>query len=271
MKKNLGEISWKAWVFSKFIKPWFGIEYDLEEALSFNQKEKEKSPTTVCMEPSFLISGTKFFFQNGTLYKTLSKKQGNEEEKVFFYKSKEGEKESLFQKKKKIATGEIVSETWYAPNVLGEAPLRMQVVQESGDRQGRESYWFYRTGALEKICFWKGMDTSTRIEYGYHENGKLHYKKRYENGKLVGVIEEYYEDGSLSFRGYRNQDGVLEGVFEVYHHTGHLATELHFDQGKKHGIIREWHENGQVKQITLYCFGKLVQVLGIFEENGEEQ
>ena len=97
-----------------------------------------------------------------------------------------------------------------------------------------------------------------KTEIKYHENGKVAgVIRRDEHGKLHGLTEWWYENGTL---GYRDnwEHGKKHGLAEVWYENGTLMYRDNYEYGKLHGLSEGWHENGTQWFRCNYENGKLI-------------
>ncbi|MBR8733444.1 hypothetical protein IX329_001018 [Fusobacterium necrophorum] len=249
-------------LFSLFQKI-FGISYSLEEALSFNQISKEKKENKEIGSINTLYKGSKEYFGNQSLYKILLSKEKEKSLSAFFFKNSSQESPVLFSKVHEIGKNKIIEEEYYFD--CQEKRKRRQMYERDGIY---EVHWYYKTGEIEKIQIFQKNSFSSYEEFQYYRIGQLKERKRYKDGRLVGRIEHFYEDGRISYRGYRSIRGTLEGIFEVYHSVGTLWKEFHYENDKLMGIYREYYENGQIKIIKLFWENECLQIIARFDRQG---
>ena len=79
---------------------------------------------------------------------------------------------------------------------------------------------------------------------GYKFNGTATMK--HSNGKTKGE--------------YPFVDGRLHGVVKEYYDSGQQSVETNFEQGKRHGSNRYWNEEGKLTKEQIYDHDKSVSV-----------
>jgi len=65
------------------------------------------------------------------------------------------------------------------------------------------------------------VKTESYIERKYYNNGQLHYKDNYQNGKQHGLCKEWHDNEQLYYEG-------------------------NYQNGKQHGLCKAWLDNGQL-------------------------
>ena len=61
--------------------------------------------------------------------------------------------------------------------------------------------------------------------------GQLQSHLEFENGKLVGKVQQFFSDGTLQYEG-QYVNGLQEGIFRRYDSEGNLESEVVFKNGK---------------------------------------
>jgi len=106
--------------------------------------------------------------------------------------------------------------------------------------------WPNKTLKSEKI--YEGLGTYTQIEY--HNNGKRHTQKSFNQFKLHGAQLIYSTSGILQERKtYRND--VLEKL-EYFFKNGQLDTEYNYKNGVLHGTCIDYYPSGGKHWIERY-------------------
>lgn len=111
----------------------------------------------------------------------------------------------------------------------------------------------------------------------YQENGRIGSIGNLENGKREGEWKEYHESGQLSAIG--NYERWKTGEWKYYHENGQLSSIGNFKvQVNSKGIVEAWkigewksyHENGQLWTIWAYQDDKLMEIISLFDKNGNK-
>ena len=66
------------------------------------------------------------------------------------------------------------------------------------------------------------------------------------NEPITGIVEEFYENGQLHVRRHY-KEGKRDGVHEEFHVNGQLSVSGNFKHGKKDGIFEYVGENGLLR------------------------
>ncbi|HIG89153.1 MAG TPA: toxin-antitoxin system YwqK family antitoxin [Candidatus Thioglobus sp.] len=104
-------------------------------------------------------------------------------------------------------------------------------------------------------------------EKGYYKSGKLKSIGKFIKGKIEGVVELYYENGTLQARVDMN-NGAKEGRAVSYHSNGYKESERFYFKGKVQGLARTWHENGRLKTKVYYSNGMMNGEFVSYYESG---
>ncbi len=101
-----------------------------------------------------------------------------------------------------------------------------------------------------------------------HENGQLHSKVNYKNGKRHGLLEHFDQEGKLVHKG-NFKNGKEEGLhFSNLTALGY-SSKTNYKKGEKHGSFEEFYENGQLKNKRNYKNEKLDGPYEYYYENGQ--
>lgn len=94
----------------------------------------------------------------------------------------------------------------------------------------------------------------SKVESDYYSNGQLRWQATIKNGKPVGIVRHWHENGVLQEECQCDEDGLENGVVKTWDKEGKLLGECHFDHGT--GISKRWYENGQLESETHCVHGK---------------
>ena len=109
----------------------------------------------------------------------------------------------------------------------------------------------------------------TYNDFEWYENGKLHYKVTYKDGKEDGLQTWWYENGQKELKG-TYKDGEEDGLHTYWHENGQKSGETTFKDGIEDGLHTLWHENGQKKLKGTYKDGKADGLQTWWYENGQK-
>ena len=102
----------------------------------------------------------------------------------------------------------------------------------------------------------------------YHQNGKIKNIANYENGKLVGLVKNFNENGKLYSTTYYEKDSNLTKWKFFYEDEKSIekegkAYDMGYEVEKRWKIIGEWkyyNEKGELEKIETYENGEIVKV-----------
>ncbi len=116
-----------------------------------------------------------------------------------------------------------------------------------------------RTGMLGKIYHGDYSE--------WNEDGTLYMTANYWHGVRVGACQTYHPNGSVSAAMTFNSLGKLEGLYNIYYEDGSLKTRCYFHNGKFHGPYNTYYPDGSPEVIVKYEHGNPVGKM-ILIENG---
>ncbi|HTV41574.1 MAG TPA: hypothetical protein VMF08_13410 [Candidatus Sulfotelmatobacter sp.] len=92
-----------------------------------------------------------------------------------------------------------------------------------------------------------------KIERDYHPNGQLRWQATIKDGKPVGIVRHWHENGVLADESFCDDDGLEHGVVKTWNKEGKLLGECHMDHGT--GISKSWYENDQLESESYHIRG----------------
>ena len=90
----------------------------------------------------------------------------------------------------------------------------------------------------------------------------------YKNGKLDGIVREYYENKKIKGE-LPCKNGKREGVAKIYYRNGKLKEETPYKKDKKEGMGRMYYENGKLQGDCTFKNDKKEGIVRIYYENGK--
>ena len=117
-------------------------------------------------------------------------------------------------------------------------------------QQGRMEIYVEKDGIekLTSVKNWKfGEPHGEQMEIYWNNNFK--YRYNYDNGNLVGLQEEWYENGNQKSKTIYNKVGKKDGLREKWYENGNKKSVVAFKNGIKDQILERYFENGDVKKI----------------------
>ena len=102
----------------------------------------------------------------------------------------------------------------------------------------------------------------------YHQNGKIKNTANYENGKLVGLVKNFDENGKFYSTTYYGKDSNLTKWQFFYEDEKSIKKEgMAYDMGdkveKRWDITGEWkyyNKEGKLEKIETYENSKIIKV-----------
>ena len=120
----------------------------------------------------------------------------------------------------------------------------IEILHENKDSRNYSS-WLFEKFNLTRIC------------YGYHNSGKIHYKANYEKGKLNGEYITYYENGKIACKA-NCENGKLNGEYISYYENGKIWYKENYKNGLKHGECIVYYNNSNIAYKENYKNGKII-------------
>jgi len=124
----------------------------------------------------------------------------------------------------------------------------------------------------------------------YHENGRVHAIIQFENGKLTGVMREYYEtgyhyreidtktlkakiysgDSSTYYVGtYDNSKFIRNGIWEEWDAKWNFRRYVWtFSNDRKHGPYKAYRKDGSLEASGHYYYGAISDTLKLYDRYG---
>lgn len=109
--------------------------------------------------------------------------------------------------------------------------------------------------------------TGILVNYGF--DGKVSSRDNYNNGRLDGLSELYYDNGQLIFR-INFKEGREDGLAEFYFENGQLQKKGSYVQGKEDGLWESFYHTGAPASRILYKDNKVVLPSKYFDANGKK-
>lgn len=126
--------------------------------------------------------------------------------------------------------------------VFSNGKLREIGHWEKGLQNGLFESWTQEGILIDHGLFKDGQRDGETIQY-WADSGKLKIKANYRNGKLNGLVEQYYPSGKLQFKHqYVNQ--LLDGEALDYYENGQLRSSVTFEKSKQTGPYKLFSEQG---------------------------
>ena len=126
---------------------------------------------------------------------------------------------------------------------------------------GRDSIseTYHENGQLMNRIRYHGKRMADGAYVSYGPNGKVSSRAFLKGGRMHGVQDVYYADGTLFQRTHFVHD-KRDGEFATYAQDGSLRARTVYVQGEPDGWSFESHDNGRLAQKALYRQGKLLSM-----------
>jgi hypothetical protein len=92
------------------------------------------------------------------------------------------------------------------------------------------------------------------VQRDYHPNGQLRWQATIKDGKPVGMVRFWHDNGVLEEECPNDNDGLEHGVVRKWNKDGKLLGEFHMNHGT--GLIKSWYKNDQLESESYYVHGK---------------
>ncbi len=115
--------------------------------------------------------------------------------------------------------------------------------------------FYNRYGELGSKGKMVGKSREGRWFYYFTNSGVVMSEENYLNGKLHGVVRNYYKNGKMTEEAiYKNN--IRNGYSKVYTESGSLIEEVSYLNGKLEGEGKYYDLKGQLKEKGMYKDGK---------------
>ena len=101
----------------------------------------------------------------------------------------------------------------------------------------------------------------------FHENGQKKREANFKDGKIDGLVTEWYENGQK--REINFKDGKIDGLVTNWYENGQKRREGNYKDGKMDGIWTHWYENGQQRDELFYLGGYMGSAM-VWKPDGEK-
>ena len=96
--------------------------------------------------------------------------------------------------------------------------------------------------------------SNAKVESDFYPNGQLQWQATIRDGKPVGLVKHWYENGVLKRECPCDDQGLEHGIVRDWNRDGKLLGECQMDHGT--GIRKSWFENGQLESEIYHVLGK---------------
>lgn len=109
-------------------------------------------------------------------------------------------------------------------------------------------------GVLKSMGNMDGRNRVGKWKY-FFPSGKVLSEENYVNGKLDGLLVNYYTNGKITEETYY-KNGLKNGISKKYTDEGNLLEEVNYTANKPHGIAKFYDLKGNLKETGNYKNGK---------------
>ena len=102
----------------------------------------------------------------------------------------------------------------------------------------------------------------------FFENGEIKQMSHYSNGEKEGEQITYHENGVKKDQG-SFQKGKRTGEWKYYRENSEINWIGTYKNDKYDGEMKDYHSNGKLNKVSLYKEGKLIEIISLFDSNGE--
>ena len=106
-----------------------------------------------------------------------------------------------------------------------------------------------------------------KVERYFYPNGQASWEASFKDGKPIGVIKKWHDNGILSWECPLDDEGLEHGTIKQYNREGKLLGKYCMDHGT--GFERSWFENGQLQRESSSIRGKLCGRFRCWLDDGE--
>lgn len=126
--------------------------------------------------------------------------------------------------------------------VFSDGLLREIGHWQNGKQNGLFAAWTDKSVLIDRGFFKNGERDGETLQY-WSDTGKIKLKAHYRAGKLNGLVEQYYPQGTLQFK-HMYKDHKLHGEAFDYFENGKLKSYVVFDRGLQSGPFKLYSEDG---------------------------
>ncbi len=153
--------------------------------------------------------------------------------------------------------------SYYANSTVSE-----RVVITDGEYSGIW-YQYDTSGNLVSEATYRNKELTGPVKY-YYPSGALQLAGSFLLGQFDGEIMEYLENGQV-IKKYSYRNGALNGTYSKYSEEGILEFERNYVDGQADGLYQYYYPNGQVWIAILFSNGKHWEVVGNYDQEGNER
>lgn len=107
---------------------------------------------------------------------------------------------------------------------------------------------------------------NANIERTFYPNGQVEWEATIKDGKPIGMVRHWYENGVLKQECPCDENGLEHGVVKDWNKEGELVNESRWSHGT--GVSKSWFGNGQLESESHYVHGRLCGRMRMWWEDG---
>lgn len=143
---------------------------------------------------------------------------------------------------------------WYFEN--GQLAREVQLDNDGREHAGSASVSYYPNGQIKQRVTPRGQGNS--LHESWHENGQLMSRLRYHGAQMAdGEVVAYGPTGKLSSRSHV-RGGKLHGLWEVFYPDGSLFQRVQYVDDQMDGEFVSYAPDGSLRSRTIWRHGQPV-------------
>lgn len=128
------------------------------------------------------------------------------------------------------------------------------------DRLQQKVEWYPGTKDTAVVTYFlNGKEQGRWVKY--HPNGKIREERFFDQGKKVGLMRTWWEDGQLQ-SSFSFKDDEYEGECSEWNEKGILIRRMHYARGHESGAQQQWYDDGSIRSNYVIIKGRRFGLLG---------
>ncbi len=128
------------------------------------------------------------------------------------------------------------------------------IIKEFSENSDTAVVKFYEKTRLKTIGKMIGKNREGKWTYYFSDGTKIFSEENYINGKLNGILKNYYANGNLTEETFY-KNGQKNGLSKIYTEKGILIEEVLYENGKLNGAAKYFDLKGNLKEKGMYKDG----------------
>jgi len=100
----------------------------------------------------------------------------------------------------------------------------------------------------EEAAYYYDFKTKNGLSLSWYDNGQIHEKGEFCNGKREGEWMQWYEKGQIREKG-NYHEGKLEGNWTSWYPNDQIRELGKYQMGEREGEWMNWYQNGEFREI----------------------